>query len=105
MSMLISDHIETGIHCGHSRAYKHTDSPGPEKIEKDILDCIMIEFDENFLFDDDLKDYRRLRRLIAKSLKVGMMHSYKHTDDPSVDTIVHHCSNDIMNELSEKVKM
>lgn len=103
-SNLISEYVETGIYCGHSRAYKHVNDPSQEKIEQDILDCIMLEFDENFLFDD-LKDYRRLRRLIAKGLKVGIMHSYKHTDNPTINTFLHHCINDIMNELSEKVKM
>ena len=49
---LIEDAIERGIQRGYYRAFKHSDSPTQDSIFADISDCIMLEIDEYFTFEE-----------------------------------------------------
>ena len=50
---LLEDSIERGIERGYRRAFKHTDSPNEDSILESINDCIMLEIDTYFKFEDD----------------------------------------------------
>ena len=49
---IIEDAIEKGIERGYRRAFKHTDSPHEDTIFGSISDCIMLEVDEYFTFEE-----------------------------------------------------
>ena len=53
---LIEDCIETGIERGWRRAHKHTENPNPEFIKDMIHDCIMEQFYEYFIFDNEFSN-------------------------------------------------
>jgi hypothetical protein len=105
MYKLLSDLIESGIARGWARAFKYVEDPSEEEIVKAIVDAIMLEFDESFRFQKDLKDYARLKRMVVSGVKLGIMHAFKHTDEPLDSSVENHCHNDVMNTLCEKVRM
>lgn len=49
---VLQDSIEIGIDAGYRRAFKHTDNPSEEHIKSEILNYIMLQISENFIFDD-----------------------------------------------------
>lgn len=53
---LIEDCIETGIERGWRRAHKHIENPNPESIKDTIHDCIMEQFYEYFIFDNEFSN-------------------------------------------------
>ena len=50
---LIEDCIESGIERGWRQSHKHTETPNPDAVKSTIEDCIMREFYEYFIFDDE----------------------------------------------------
>jgi len=51
--VILENAIERGIERGYYRAFKHTDSPGQEAIFTNISDCITLEIDTYFSFEED----------------------------------------------------
>jgi hypothetical protein len=50
---VLEDAIERGVARGYRRAFKHTDSPNEDSILASIQDCITLEIDEYFSFEED----------------------------------------------------
>ena len=53
---LIEDCIETGIERGWRRAHKHNETPHSDVIQSTIHDCIMEQFYEYFIFDNEFSN-------------------------------------------------
>ena len=49
---LLSRAIEEGVEYGLRRAYKHTDRPDHEDFLREIMNAVMLNIDEVFVFPD-----------------------------------------------------
>jgi hypothetical protein len=48
---IIEDCVATGTSLGYARAYKHDNNPNIGVIEEKIIEAIMQQISENFIFD------------------------------------------------------
>lgn len=48
---LIEDCVATGTSLGYQRAHKHDDKPERAVLEEKIIEAIMQQISENFIFD------------------------------------------------------
>jgi hypothetical protein len=48
---IIQDCVETGTSLGYQRAHKHDDKPERVVLEEKIIEAIMQQISENFIFD------------------------------------------------------
>jgi len=50
--VILEKALEQGAERGYRRSFKHTDSPGEDAILNNIHDCIMLEIDTYFNFEE-----------------------------------------------------
>lgn len=50
---LFEETIEAGVRRGYHRARKHTENPTDEAVVDSIVNCVMGELHENFIFPDN----------------------------------------------------
>jgi len=53
---VLTDCVERGVAFGMARAYKHTDTPTPEYIKRQIEDAVLVEISEYFNFKDEYNE-------------------------------------------------
>lgn len=49
---LLEQSIEDGVRRGYSRIHKHNETPTEEEIVQSIINCVMGELHENFIFEN-----------------------------------------------------
>jgi hypothetical protein len=50
---LMEECVERGVSAGWRRAHKHTDTPSPESIMREIEAAVMLEVADSFTFPED----------------------------------------------------
>lgn len=50
---VLAEAVEAGVSYGWHRAHKHTDTPDREAIQQAIIDAVLLECSERFVFPDD----------------------------------------------------
>lgn len=53
--LVVSEAVEEGVNFGWMRAHKHIENPDEERIKSEIINAVMIQISEYFIFED-LKD-------------------------------------------------
>lgn len=51
---ILSETVEEGVAYGYQRAFKYSDNPTPDAIQAAIVDAVMLQICEYFIFDDDI---------------------------------------------------
>ena len=49
---LVERTVESGVRYGYHRAYKHTSDPDAEAVIEQIIQAVMAQFDEDFVFPE-----------------------------------------------------
>jgi hypothetical protein len=51
---VLVDCVERGVMHGMNRAHKHTDTPLPEYVNRQVIDAVLSEICEYFNFDNEI---------------------------------------------------
>jgi hypothetical protein len=52
---VLSRAVEEGVAYGWRRAHKHTDSPGEDAVQQEVVQAVLNELCEYFGFDDEVR--------------------------------------------------